>query len=73
MEDFIEYLEEIADQKRSCSIRFKAENGGIAIIQTKVSDVNRDEEEHYIKTIDGLKINISQLVEVNGRFAQNIC
>ena len=73
MEDFIEYLEEIADQKRSCSIRFKAENGGIAIIQTKVSDVNRDEDEHYIKTIDGLKINISQLVEVNGRFAQNIC
>ena len=73
MESFIEYLEEIVDLKRSCSIRFKAENGGIAVIQTKLSDVNRSEEEDYIKTVDGLKINISQLVEVNGRVAQNIC
>ena len=73
MESFIEYLEEIVDLKRNCSIRFKAENGGIAIIQTKLSDVNRSEEEDYIKTVDGLKINISQLVEVNGRVAQNIC
>ena len=73
MESFIEYLEEIVDLKRSCSIRFRAENGGVAIIQTKLSDVNRSEEEDYIKTVDGLKINISQLVEVNGRVAQNIC
>ena len=73
MESFIEYLEEIVDLKRSCSIRFKAENGGIAIIQTKLNDVNRSEKENYIKTVDGLRINISQLVEVNGRVAQNIC
>ena len=73
MESFIEYLEKIVDLKRNCSIRFKAENGGIAIIQTKLSDVNRSEEEDYIKTVDGLRINISQLVEVNGRVAQNIC
>ena len=73
MENLIEYLEEMVNQKRSCSIRFKAENGGIAVIQTKLSGVNRNEGEDYIKTIDGLKISISQLVEVNGRFAQNIC
>ena len=73
MESFIEYLEEIVDLKRNCIIRFKAENGGIAIIQTKLSDINRSEEEDYIKTVDGLRINISQLVEVNGRVAQNIC
>ena len=73
MEKFIEYLEEIVDLKRSCSIRFNAENGGIAIIQTKLSDINTDIEESYIKTADGLKINISQLIEVNDRPAQNIC
>ena len=73
MEDFIDYLQEIVDLKRSCSIRFKAENGGIANIQTKLSAINQGEGEDYIKTIDGLKINISQLVEVNGKFAQNIC
>ena len=73
MENFIEYLEEIVDLKRSCSIRFNAENGGIAIIQTRLSDINTGIEESYIKTADGLKINISQLIEVNGRAAQNIC
>jgi hypothetical protein len=73
MEKFIEYLEEIVDLKRSCSIRFKTENGGVAIIQTKLSDINTDIEESYIKTADGLKINVSQLIEVNGRAAQNIC
>ena len=73
MENFIEYLEEIVDLKRSCSIRFNAENGGIDIIQTRLSDINTGMEESYIKTADGLKINISQLIEVNGRSAQNIC
>ena len=73
MENFIEYLEEIVDLKRSCSIRFKAGNGGIAIIQTHLSEVNRGVGDDHIRTIDGLKINISQLVEVNGRPAQNIC
>ncbi len=73
MANFIEYLEEMVDLKRSCSIRFKSENDGIAVLQTKLSDINSDEEEGYIRTIDGLKINISQLVEVNGRLAQNIC
>ena len=73
MENFIEYLEEIVDRKKSCSIRFKADNGGIAIIQTKLTDIILDEEDAHIKTIDGLKINIGELVEVNGRLAQNIC
>jgi len=73
MEKFIEYLEEIVDLKKTCSIRFKADNGGVAAIQTRLYDINLDERDGYIKTVEGLKIRISQLVEVNGRFAQNIC
>ena len=73
MEKFIEYLEEIVDLKKTCSIMFKSENGGVAAIQTRLYDINLDERDGYIKTAEGLKICISQLVEVNGRVAQNIC
>jgi len=73
MQDFIEYLEELADFERSCSIKFKGDNGGIAAIQARLRDVYLDDGESYIKTADGLKINISHLIEVNGRQAQNIC
>ena len=73
MEKFIEYLEELADFERSCNIKFKGDNGGIATIHARLRDVYVDEDESYIKTAEGLKINISQLIEVNGRQAQNIC
>ena len=73
MENFIEYLEELADFERSCDIKFRGDNGGIATIHARLRDVYVDEDESYIKTADGLRINISQLIEVNGRQAQNIC
>lgn len=73
MQNFIEYLEEMVDFKRNCSIKFRADNGGVAIIHTHLRDINLEEGEEYIKTADGLRINISQLMEVNGRQAQNNC
>lgn len=73
MTNFIEYLEEMVDLKKNCSIRFKAGNDGIAVIKTRLSDINSEGGEGYVKTIDGLKININQLIEVNGRPVQNFC
>ena len=73
MQDFIEYLEELAHLRRSCSIKFTGGNGGIAFIQTRLKDVYPGKEEGYIETSDGLKISISRLIEVNGRQAQNFC
>ena len=73
MKDFIEYLEELVDFERSCNIKFKGDNGGVATIHTRLRDINLDEGEGYIKTADGLRINLGQLVEVNGRQAQNNC
>jgi len=73
MQNFIEYLEELVDFERSCDIKFKGDNGGVATIHTRLRDINLDEGEEYIKTADGLRINLSQLMEVNGRQAQNNC
>ncbi len=73
MQNFIEYLEELVDLEQGCSIKYKADNGGIAIIRTRLRDINIDGVEGYIKTADGLRINISQLIDVNGRQAKNIC
>jgi hypothetical protein len=73
MEKFIEYLEELVDFERQCSIKFRADNGGVSVIHARLRDINLDEEQAYIKTADGLKINISQLMEVNGRQVQNNC
>jgi hypothetical protein len=73
MEKFIEYLEELVDFERRCSIKFRADNGGVSVIHARLRDINLDEGQAYIKTADGLKINISQLMEVNGRQVQNNC
>ena len=73
MESFIEYLEELADFEQNCTIKFRGDNEGISTIQTRLTDIRTGGEEEYIKTADGLKININQLIEVNGRPAQNIC
>ena len=73
MQNFIEYLEEMVDFERNCSIKFKGDNGGVATIHARLRDINLDDGQEYIKTADGLRINISQLMEVNGRQAQNNC
>jgi hypothetical protein len=73
MQAFIEYLEELVDFERNCSIKFRGDNGGIAVIQTRLREIHTDKQEGYIKTVDGLRINLNQLIEVNGRSAQNIC
>ena len=73
MQNFIEYLEELIDFKRNCSIKFRGDNGGIAMIQTRLLDIHMDGKGGYIQTDGGIRIDISQLIEVNGRLAQNIC
>lgn len=73
MKDFIEYLEEMVDFERVCNIKFTGDNGGIATIQARLRDIHIEGAEGYIKTADGLKISIHQLIEVNGKPAQNIC
>ena len=73
MQNFIEYLEELVDFERICDIKFKGDNGGVATIHTRLRDIRLDEGEEHIKTADGLKINLSQIMEVNGRQAQNNC
>ena len=73
MQNFIEYLEELVDFERSCDIKFKGDNGGVASIHTRLRDINLDDGEGYIKTADGLMISLGQLMEVNGRRAQNNC
>ena len=73
MDKFLEYLEELADLKINCSIKFKADNGGVSVIQSRLRDINTKQSQGYIQTAEGLKINISQLIEVNGRQPQNFC
>ena len=73
MHEFIEYLEELVDYERSANIKFKGDNGGVATIHARLRDIHLDDRDGYIKTADGLRINIDQLIEVNGRQAQNIC
>ena len=73
MQEFIEYLEELVDFERNCSIKFRGDNGGIAVIQTRLRDIHIGDGEGYIKTADVLRINLNQLIDVNGRSAQNIC
>ena len=73
MPGFVDYVEELVDLKSNCSIKFKADNGAISIVSDRIKDVNIEEDQRYIKTAKGLKIDISQVIEINGRSAQNFC
>jgi hypothetical protein len=70
---FIEYLEELIDLKSRCTITFKADNGGVTSIQDRISDICVEMGNRLIKTAGGLKIEIRQVIEINGRPVQNFC
>ena len=73
MQKFSEYLEELADFKRNCTIKFRGDNGAISLIRGTIQNINMEEDGGCIIVAGGIKINISQLIEVNGRQLQNIC
>lgn len=71
--NFIEYLEEQMDLKRDCTITFRFVEGGLTTIQGHIVKITSVSGRHMIETDSGLTIGLDQIVEVNGKPAENYC
>ncbi len=68
-----EYLEELMDLKKTCTIKFNSIDGGISTIKAHIIDMENISGREIIETDAGLHIGMDQLIEVNGRVFQNYC
>ncbi|HEX6332841.1 MAG TPA: hypothetical protein VFZ78_01365 [Flavisolibacter sp.] len=73
MDAFVEYLEEQMDLKRTCSITFRAVDGGVTTIKGHIIRMEEVSGRHIIETDAGFVIGVDQLIEVNGRARENYC
>ena len=73
MDELKQYLEELMDERRLCSIRFLGDNEAIANIETRILDIDSREGVDYLITEEGLEIRVDRLVEVNGRSFKGLC
>jgi hypothetical protein len=68
-----EYLEDAQAFRRTCSIRFKGENGGVAHIKAKIIELAGELGEEYIKLDNSMEIKLFNLLDVDGRSAYPAC
>ena len=72
-QSFREYLEEMMDTKRVCTIRFKDVEGGVPTIRAHIIDIKTESTREMIQTDAGIHIGIDQLLQVNDRIPDNYC
>jgi hypothetical protein len=73
MNELKQYLEELMDERRLCAIKFRGENGGLAMIQARILELDNRDGKDYLITEDGLEINFDSLEDVNGRAFKGLC
>ena len=73
MNELKQYLEELMDERRLCTIRFRGENGGLSTIKARILELDERDGRDYLVTEDGLEISFEDLEEVNGRSFSGLC
>jgi hypothetical protein len=73
MNELKQYLEELMDERRLCTIRFRGDNGALATIKARILELDNREQKDYLVTEDGLEISFENLEEVNGRAFKGLC
>ena len=70
MNSFKEYLKELMDLNRECTIRFRSLDGGVSTIKAHIIYMENVSGRDIIETDAGLHIGVDQILDVNGRPAQ---
>lgn len=73
MDALKEYLEELMDLKRNCTITFRAVDGAVSTVKGHIVKMDSVSGRDMIETDAGLLIGTDQIVEVNGRRFDTIC
>lgn len=72
-EEIYEELKMLASLRQTCTLQFRADNGGTASVQTKISDVFEDEDGQYLLTGNGLTLQLHQLIAIDGKPLEYFC
>lgn len=65
--DFIEHLEELIATGRTCVIKFWGDNGAPVATSAKLANLYSDSGSDFVRTREGLVIELHRLIEVEGR------
>jgi hypothetical protein len=68
-----DYLEEQMDLKRTCSITFRAVDGGVSTVRGHIVKIDTVSGRDIIETDAGMVIGADQILEINGRRFDNNC
>ena len=68
-----DYLEELMDLKRNCTITFRNVDGAVSTIKGHIVKMDTVSGRDMIETDAGLLIGTDQIMEVNGRGFSSIC
>jgi len=68
-----DYIEEMMDLKKICTIRFRSVEGGVSEIKGHVVRIETVSRREIIETDAGMTIGADQIIEINGRSFENIC
>ena len=73
MDNFKEYLEEMMDLKRVCTIMFRDVQGAVTTIQGHIVKMENVSGREIIETDAGFIIGMDQIQAVNDRVSENYC
>jgi len=69
----VEELKTMVLLNESCTLQFRAGNGGVSSVQTKIKDVFEDADGQYLLAENGLSLQLHQLVSINGKPLESFC
>ena len=73
MDALKDYLEEQMDLKRTCTITFRAVDGGVSTIKGHIVKMDNVSGRDIIETDAGLVIGADQILEINSRQFSTNC
>ena len=73
MESFKEYLEQLMDIKRLCTIKFRDVQGAVTTVKGHIVKMEEVSDREIIETDAGFVIGMDQIISVNDRPQANYC
>jgi transcriptional antiterminator Rof (Rho-off) len=70
---FYDDLELLSMRHSFCDIIFEADNGGRSAIRDRIANLHTREGIEYMTTASGLEIDLTKILEVNGKKPLNAC
>jgi hypothetical protein len=73
MESYKEYLEQLMDLKRPCTIKFRDVQGAVTIVKGHIVKMEEVSDREIVETDAGFVIGMDQIISVNDRPQANYC